>query len=49
MIYYNPADPAIFVEKRFGMGYTMNFANPWSWVLMAGLLATVAAAPFVLA
>jgi uncharacterized membrane protein len=48
MFYYNPADTAVFVEKRFGMGYTMNFANPWSWVLMAGLLLTLLAAPLVL-
>jgi uncharacterized membrane protein len=39
IIYYNPEDPAIMVEKRFGLGYTFNFANVWSWVLLAVLLA----------
>lgn len=38
MFYFNPADPAIFIEKRFGLGYTLNFANRWSWAVM-GLLA----------
>ncbi len=38
MFYYNPQDPAIFVEKRVGIGYTMNFANPLAWLLMGGLL-----------
>lgn len=38
VFYYAPDDPAIFVEKRFGLGYTMNFGNPWSWVILAGFL-----------
>jgi uncharacterized membrane protein len=39
IIYYNPEDPAIMVEKRFGFGYTMNFGNVWSWVLLIVLFA----------
>lgn len=27
MFYYNPDDPSLFVEKKVGYGYTMNFAN----------------------
>jgi uncharacterized membrane protein len=30
MLYYNPADPAILVQKRFGVGYTVNFGNHWA-------------------
>lgn len=37
-IYYNPDDPSIWVEKRFGLGYTFNFARWQSWALLAGLL-----------
>jgi uncharacterized membrane protein len=37
LLYINPADPAILVEKRFGIGYTLNLGNHWSWVVM-GLL-----------
>jgi uncharacterized membrane protein len=37
------------VEKREGLGYTFNFANPWSWALLLGLALVVASAPFVMA
>lgn len=36
--YWNPDDPAIFVPKRMGIGYTVNFANKWAWVALAGIL-----------
>ena len=42
LIYYNPDDPALIVEKRIGIGYTLNFGNRWSWALMAGTLLPVA-------
>jgi uncharacterized membrane protein len=40
VIYFNPADPAVVVEKRFGIGYTLNFARPMAWtiILLAVLL-----------
>lgn len=38
MIYYNPDDPALWVEKRFGIGYTTNMARPAAWVLLGGIL-----------
>jgi uncharacterized membrane protein len=49
IFYYNPNDAAMFVEKREGFGYTFNFANPWSWVLLLGLMFVVASTRFVLA
>jgi len=36
--YYNPEDPALIVEKRVGVGYTLNFGNRASWWFV-GLLA----------
>ncbi|MEZ5356168.1 MAG: DUF5808 domain-containing protein [Bryobacteraceae bacterium] len=39
--YYNRADPALMVEKRFGVGYTLNFANPVSWLFLAIPVAVV--------
>lgn len=42
VIYYNPADPALFVQKRFGFGYTFNFGNRWSWVILSLLIAAMA-------
>ncbi len=41
LFYYNPDDPALIVEKRFGMGFTFNFGNRWSWALMVLLLLPV--------
>jgi uncharacterized membrane protein len=34
MFYYNPDDPAIFVSKRVGIGYTLNFGSVWAWVFL---------------
>ncbi len=42
-IYYNRNDPALFVQKRFGVGYTVNFGNRRSWVLLAVLAGGIAA------
>jgi uncharacterized membrane protein len=38
IIYVNRNDPARIVEKRFGIGYTMNFGHPESWVVLALIL-----------
>jgi uncharacterized membrane protein len=40
LLYYNPHDSALMVEKRFGIGYTVNFGNRtlW-WILGVALLA----------
>jgi hypothetical protein len=43
--YFNPADPALWVETRAGFGYTMNFARPLSWVW---ILAAVAGPPLLM-
>lgn len=36
LFYYNRNDPSIFVEKRFGIGWTLNFANPIGYVICIG-------------
>ena len=36
--YVNRRNRALLVSKRFGAGYTFNFANPWAWVLLVALL-----------
>jgi uncharacterized membrane protein len=38
LFYYNPGDPAVFVEKRFGIGWTINFGNPRGWFVLGGIL-----------
>jgi len=34
MFYVNPSDPSVMVERRFGIGYTVNLGN---WKVVAGL------------
>ncbi|WP_231785374.1 DUF5808 domain-containing protein [Lysinibacillus sp. GJ-1] len=34
LIYMNRQDPSVFVEKRFGVGWTMNFANPRGYIVI---------------
>jgi uncharacterized membrane protein len=41
--YYNKNDPSIFVEKRFGIGYTLNYGNPISILAIMALLLLIAA------
>jgi len=38
LVYYNPDDPTIFIEKRFGIGYTMNMARPATWWLLGAVI-----------
>jgi len=48
LFYFNPEDPAVLIEKRFGLGYTFNFARPATWIIM-GLLLMSALVPVVAA
>ncbi|QSB11841.1 DUF1648 domain-containing protein [Lysinibacillus fusiformis] len=34
LIYMNRQDPSVFVEKRFGVGWTMNLANPRGYIVI---------------
>jgi uncharacterized membrane protein len=47
LIYYNPDDPALWVEKRFGVGWTTNFGHPGAWFILGGFL-FLGILPFVL-
>ena len=38
VFYFNRDDPSMMVEKRFGIGYTMNFAHPVAWAILLLLL-----------
>ncbi|OIQ97829.1 hypothetical protein GALL_201540 [mine drainage metagenome] len=33
VFYCNHDDPSVLVERRFGIGYTVNFAHPIAWVI----------------
>jgi uncharacterized membrane protein len=48
VFYYNPDDAALFVEKRAGFGYTLNFGNAWCYVLIGGILLILFTIRFVL-
>jgi uncharacterized membrane protein len=36
--YVNPRDPAMWVENRVGLGYTLNFGNWRAWLLIVGFV-----------
>jgi len=38
LVYYNPDDPALWIEKRLGIGYTLNFARAGAWWFLAAVL-----------
>lgn len=42
--YYNRDDPSILVGKRFGVGWTFNFAHPVTWII----LSVIVAVPFII-
>jgi uncharacterized membrane protein len=42
MVYYNPSDAALMVERRDSVGLTVNFGNPWSWAILGFLVVNVA-------
>lgn len=37
-IYYNSDDPELMIQRRSGLGYTLNMARPAAWLFMAGFL-----------
>jgi Family of unknown function (DUF5808)/Protein of unknown function (DUF1648) len=48
IFYVNPDDPALFVQKRLGIGYTLNFAHPLSWLILGlSILAPLAVALWI--
>ncbi|MBP1906169.1 putative membrane protein [Paenibacillus turicensis] len=40
-IYFNRNDPSFSIEKRNGIGWTLNFAHPLSWVILIGIIAFI--------
>lgn len=41
ILYWNPQDSALFVEKRVGVGWTINAARPLVWVMAAVFIGVV--------
>ena len=40
-VYYNPNDPALLVERRMGIGWTLNMANRWSWLIVGAVASAI--------
>jgi uncharacterized membrane protein len=38
LLYFNPHDPAVWVENRIGPGYGLNMGNPRAWLLIIGMM-----------
>ncbi|NOU78003.1 DUF1648 domain-containing protein [Paenibacillus sp. LMG 31459] len=38
MIYFNRKDPNLIVEKRFGVGWGLNFGHPVVWLILLGVI-----------
>ncbi|KHL96817.1 hypothetical protein QW71_04060 [Paenibacillus sp. IHB B 3415] len=38
MIYFNRKDPNLIVEKRFGVGWGLNFGHPVVWLICVGII-----------
>jgi uncharacterized membrane protein len=47
VFYVNADDPALWVPKRTGLGWTLNFAHPLAWVVMAAILGVAIGIPLV--
>ncbi len=41
IFYWNPKDKRILVPKRYGVGWTVNFANPFSILVLVGIMVVV--------
>ena len=41
VFYINPKDPAWLVEKRFGIGWTMNLGRPAGWLIFGSVIAAI--------
>ncbi|MFZ3578355.1 DUF1648 domain-containing protein [Virgibacillus sp. DJP39] len=48
VFYYNRNDPSIFLEKRFGVGWTNNWAHPLSWIIILIIIAGAIGIPLLL-
>lgn len=42
--YFNKDDARIFVPKYMGIGVTFNWANPFTWIVFAGLVIVIVCA-----
>ncbi len=41
IFYWNPKDKRVFVPKRYGFGWTINFGNPWSVLSLITIMVVI--------
>ncbi|MEC5424148.1 DUF5808 domain-containing protein [Virgibacillus sp. C22-A2] len=46
--YFNKNDPALFLEKRFGVGWTINLARPLAWIIFLAIILIAVGIPVLL-
>jgi uncharacterized membrane protein len=47
IFYYNPENPRLFVPKRTGIPFTLNYAKPMAWVMTTPIIAGLVFAAIV--
>lgn len=48
IFYFNREDPALFLEKRFGVGWTINYARPLAWIIFIVIIGLAILIPTIL-
>lgn len=48
LFYFNKDDPTLFIEKRFGVGWTINFGRPLAWLSLIGLIVIPLLIPLII-
>ena len=48
IFYYNPNDAVLFVQRRDGIGMTVNLANRWGWIMYAAILLAIVGGALIL-
>ncbi|MEW9677302.1 DUF1648 domain-containing protein [Lentibacillus sp. L22] len=48
ILYFNRKDPSLFLEKRFGVGWTNNWAHPLSWIILLIIIGLAISIPILL-
>ncbi|MGH4123531.1 MAG: DUF5808 domain-containing protein [Clostridium sp.] len=48
IFYTNKDDPTIFIEKRFGVGWTLNLGRPEGILLAVGVIVLILRLPYIL-
>lgn len=44
--YFNKEDSNVFIPKASGFGWTVNFANPITWIIVAAFIGFIIWNPF---